>query len=1363
VADRVSSFTITFDGEAGTVKSVLAALKSQIKGDVADIQATADRLDLFKNLQQQAKDASTAFFTTKQRVEDLRTAIDAIRNAGGVVGAELAKSLKDAERAAASARKEFDTDLIKAQDQLKAKISELRSSVTSVGTAATTVGPQLTSVFQSALVPVLGFAAAAGAVGTAIHAAIDAAREYEQRLADIGATTNLSKVQLEGLGDAARSVSRELGVDMSQALVGVKDLLRSGVPEDNVIGVIRVAAEASIASTEDLATAVKAASLLIDAFGTDVKDLKPAFDVIITGAHNGGATLKEFAENAGPLLNVARALGVPLQQVVALLTVVTDKTNNAADSAALLTKVFARFDTAAVREQLRNLGLEGKSILEVFDALGKRGLRLEDFLQLGLVSQKSAAGLAAITNNAGELAPTLERLQQAAGATDQALQRQQETYAQRQRLFHAEVGALAETLGESFGAGSAFAALLTRIAANYNDTFDAARAARKAYDESGGSIVAAIKAYSAFSPQAARAAEKQREVAAAAEAAGKAVDTSAKQIEDATKSLGDVSSDLGKAITALQALSSQGVADIDARAAAEIAALDRTRNAYADTAAAQTAIETQANADRLAVIERTQADVAKAIDKFRAARLEQARREGKDEESIRAEVQQFELGVQRGQLQSYQRYYDGLVQQAQRYASQLQTIEQARVDVNRTIEAAIRDIRFQALSGLDQFVARNAEIDRLISEGRAAAARGDVQVAKDYFQQATQEAKGFGKVIDENGNEVVTSLQAQTGKLEALGRISKANNESLGAQGDIAKASLTKTKEQIEAVLPALDEMRNRVDSLKANLEHGLFVKIQKDQASIDSALATLDDLAKDRTVTLHVRTVNDDGTPAPGGLPGSSSGGGNGEHFATGGIVGGSRPMQPVRGFARGGAVFHSPAWSKVPGIGNGDSVPALLSSGSFVVRKSASQFYGDSLMGQLAGVRHYAAGGSVFGMNDRSNGTGTVTKADIQQYAETKWGFDPFSSKVYDPGNIGSAPGRTGTTAPETDPNKGFRSGDTFQDKFTQRVISLDTRPIPEQFITAVNVVAYAKEMLNSVGQNNPLLGSLGTAVLQGIQTVSSNPNNSTALASLLQAAETIGANPYLFAMWGKTAGSPAAAQVQPEWFLDWLADRGLVDPSGAPTGTNGGLQSSTSGLTGQPGSLLGQNPLARSTRNFGVDIANRLLHPVGNLIPAAANNFGVKFFQTAIPAAGAPPIAAQRAQLRIDDLRTRFARPFAEGGGSTDTVPAMLTPGEFVVNKPAVDRIGAPLLWAINEMKLPKADLSYLLEAPRVARFATGGPVGVTAGATIMPTSSPVGTAAPTTININASAEDLFSAANIRRYFIPVWDDIQRRSRR
>ena len=46
------------------------------------------------------------------------------------------------------------------------------------------------------------------------------------------------------------------------------------------------------------------------------------------------------------------------------------------------------------------------------------------------------------------------------------------------------------------------------------------------------------------------------------------------------------------------------------------------------------------------------------------------------------------------------------------------------------------------------------------------------------------------------------------------------------------------------------------------------------------------------------------------------------------------------------------------------------------------------------------------------------------------------------------------------------------------------------------------------------------------------------------------------------------------------------------------------------------------------------------------------------------------------------------FANGGsvGSTDTVPAMLTPGEFVVKKSAVDKYGTDFLSSLNRGILP-----------------------------------------------------------------------------
>jgi TP901 family phage tail tape measure protein len=68
-------------------------------------------------------------------------------------------------------------------------------------------------------------------------------------------------------------------------------------------------------------------------------------------------------------------------------------------------------------------------------------------------------------------------------------------------------------------------------------------------------------------------------------------------------------------------------------------------------------------------------------------------------------------------------------------------------------------------------------------------------------------------------------------------------------------------------------------------------------------------------------------------------------------------------------------------------------------------------------------------------------------------------------------------------------------------------------------------------------------------------------------------------------------------------------------------------------------------------------------------------------------------------LERKRAREAAGFAAGGpvGSTDTVPAMLTPGEFVVNRDAAQAAGYPNLEAIN----------------RVRRYAGGGAVDVSGG--------------------------------------------------
>jgi hypothetical protein len=121
------------------------------------------------------------------------------------------------------------------------------------------------------------------------------------------------------------------------------------------------------------------------------------------------------------------------------------------------------------------------------------------------------------------------------------------------------------------------------------------------------------------------------------------------------------------------------------------------------------------------------------------------------------------------------------------------------------------------------------------------------------------------------------------------------------------------------------------------------------------------------------------------------------------------------------------------------------------------------------------------------------------------------------------------------------------------------------------------------------------------------------------------------------------------------------------------------------------------------------------------------------------------------------------FYKKGGTvgTDTVPAMLTPGEWVISRSAVAKYGSGLMHALNSMSLPRAMLANMVRPPQVHRFAAGGQVpgpvlASTAGAVRESTSN-------MTVNVNGvGLADLYSETNVRRFLMPTLAKIQRRSR-
>lgn len=70
MSDRVSSFVIGFDGDAGNLNLVLAAIKTSIRSAVSDIQAASNKVELFGKLEQDVKAAGDAFQAAKVKVAD---------------------------------------------------------------------------------------------------------------------------------------------------------------------------------------------------------------------------------------------------------------------------------------------------------------------------------------------------------------------------------------------------------------------------------------------------------------------------------------------------------------------------------------------------------------------------------------------------------------------------------------------------------------------------------------------------------------------------------------------------------------------------------------------------------------------------------------------------------------------------------------------------------------------------------------------------------------------------------------------------------------------------------------------------------------------------------------------------------------------------------------------------------------------------------------------------------------------------------------------------------------------------------------------------------------------------------------------
>lgn len=1376
-------------------------------------------------------------------------------------------------------------ELTQAELLFAQQTAKVEASVTNLPGLLERTGTAGKSAFEAMGGPTLLAIAGIAGVVEGVKGAIDASTAFADGLAKVGSITNLTGTQLDALGEQARKLSVTLGVDMTQALNTLYQILRStNLGPDDAITVLDASARAAKASFSDLGTVAGISTTLVSAFGLKANEVAGALDTLFASAKAGGPTFNDLSGGIGKLSVSAEASGLSVQQMSAFLNVMTQASGDGAGAVTALNQILIKFNTDKVREQLRDMGIDTTNAADAIQQLTDRGdVNLNKLLDLGIATGKTAAGVVALTSSSNNLADALTRAASATGDVADGLKKIEDSPTENV----AKLTASLKDLGSQSGIITLFNAYITLLTGITNETANniAAMKAQRAatvdlqapfqdmyVDVSNNAEAQQLLSFNVGQTADALRKFRQEEdqgfgkgLTQDAQALNVALADVDKDIATVQKSLEGIATLVQQDIQLLNTEAKGQEDQVTLLADTQIAALDRSVKAQLATAAQTVAIQTKAAADRLAIIQQNELDVNVAVEgalEVREAQLEKdlagtltaLRAQGKSQveidqatedgiTKIEAQLANIRIAAIQPTIAAYQKLYTDLVAQEQGYATKLESIGKEKLASQQSIALQLINLRINAvdatgkaiLSSYDQQVAKATEAESLISLARAAADKGDVELAQKYATQAIGISNTITAVEETAGNAAISQQVVQITQARILTETNNLLGTAYDNQAKAAKTGLTSTNEAIATVKEKLDSVLVVQKQMQDTAAAGLQVKLSFDEKSVLDYQQKLEGYTANRTVIITLKTVDSSGNPVafPSGNPD---------------FVG---PPSPP-GLASGGWV------SKLArGGGVGDIVPAMLDPREFVLQPSAvdgiSRMFGG---GFLDALNRFASGGTVFdGTNADSStvkdGFGEVKQA--LQYILDRTGIGAWDI-VDVPQRVQYAPPGDDGTSNEAFLDDSIQLMSALQGLLRYHGIDAASAPLAQSSGTSFDgtnvTVGVVNEGLGEIevalqhlldesgfkfkvnsgvsGSGSTILNTL-QEVMGGLQFyIKSRGWNDSSIPGFAgggyaqKGIQGFATGGFAVPNWMKVPGSgdgdtvPArlrlgsfvvkksASGLYGDGLMGTLArfaDGGLVNDGGGeydqsrfPTLVKLNTSTSTVDAAAEHKLKVYADALTTTLMTLGLNLpppvfgqslvsylfnlketidstqdgstVQAMVSALDDNVESYKNAFAAgRLFHTGVAVGiNADPIkldpTTAAAVPAAVTQTTQIPQKKAMGGPiGTDTIPALLTPGEWVINPPAVQNIsrlfGGGFLSAVNNMQIAPDFLERAMTPPQPRRYATGGYVDGP-GAPALSTSVKGRSGQEVHVHFHA---DKMDAAEVRRTVIPEINKILR----
>lgn len=256
------------------------------------------------------------------------------------------------------------------------------------------------------------------------------------------------------------------------------------------------------------------------------------------------------------------------------------------------------------------------------------------------------------------------------------------------------------------------------------------------------------------------------------------------------------------------------------------------------------ALTQQTNLRRAATTE-----TLKLVDDESRARVEAARRQGQTDEERRANVQRVEneiLATKRQTLtqalSEYRQHIDALNAEANRHLAEVQRIENEKRQLSMTTEERIREIQRQGMTEFQANEDRKYQIAEYQEKAREALANGELELARQLAQKAMDLA---AQVATSQTNEAKRAEDARKQSEQNLTQVQQLEAQSREAYRKQEYATADQLMRQADALRAELAQKAITADSQIAQGKQGVVDAINRIRESEEILNQTLDAEAK--------------------------------------------------------------------------------------------------------------------------------------------------------------------------------------------------------------------------------------------------------------------------------------------------------------------------------------------------------------------------------------------------------------------------------------------------------------------------------------------------------------------------------------